>query len=142
MEESMAESLALGEYLLVDTDNHAISFVGADVYIQNGSDETAVEGDMGGGNLIIGYDGGDAAGKIGWHNMVVGDGHSYTDYGTSFSHHANVDNLKATSVEAEHVDTVSLNASLILAETVEAFEVRAHRVVADIVFVSDFLLMP
>jgi hypothetical protein len=100
MEDSIAESMALGDYLSVDTDNHAIRFVGADVYIQNGSDETAVEGVQGGGNLIIGYDDGDASDKTGWHNLVIGDGHSYTGSAVAFMQEARADNVEAYTIVA------------------------------------------
>ena len=107
MEASMADSIALGDYLSVDTDSHAIHFVGADVYIQNGSEETDVEGSEGGGNLISGYDAGDVAGKIGWHNLVIGDGHSYTESAIAFMQEANVDVFEAGTVEADTVDVSS-----------------------------------
>jgi flagellar capping protein FliD len=103
---AMEDSAALGDYLSVDTDNHAIRFVGADVYIQNGSDDTAIEGDGGGGNLIIGYDGGDAAGKTGWHNFVIGDGHSYTESAVAFMQDANADTVVADTAEVQSSLTV------------------------------------
>jgi hypothetical protein len=106
---AMEDSMALGDYLSVDTDSHAIHFVGADVYIQNGSEGTDVEGSEGGGNLIIGYDGGDVAGKIGWHNLVIGDGHSYTESAVAFMQEANVDLVEAGTVEA---DTIEVSTSL------------------------------
>ena len=97
--DSIADSMALGDYLSVDTDNHAIRFVGADVYIQNGSDETHVEGVQGGGNLIIGYDSGDASYKTGWHNLVLGDGYIYQASAAAF-----MDNASAGSVEVDIID--------------------------------------
>jgi hypothetical protein len=103
---AMEDSAALGDYLSVDTDNHTIRFVGADVYIQNGSDDTAIEGDGGGGNLIIGYDGGDAAGKTGWHNFVIGDGHSYTESAAAFMQDANADTVVADTAEVQSSLTV------------------------------------
>jgi hypothetical protein len=103
---SMEDFTVLGDYLSVDTDNHAIHFVGADVYIQNGSDDTAAEGDRGGGNLFIGYDGGDAAGKTGWHNFVIGDGHSYTESAVAFMQDANADTVVANTAEVQSSLTV------------------------------------
>jgi hypothetical protein len=100
LEDSIADSMALGDYLSVDTDNHAIRFVGADVYIQNGSDETHVQGVQGGGNLIIGYDGGDASDKTGWHNLVLGDGHIYDESAAAFMGHASAGSVEADTIEA------------------------------------------
>jgi len=67
-------------YVSVDTANDAVIFDGANVYIQSGEGRTDVSN--GTGNLILGYDlddGGDE--KSGSHNLVVGDGHTYTSYG-------------------------------------------------------------
>jgi hypothetical protein len=81
IDQGYAEGLA--DYLFIDSDEDAVYFEGANVFIQSGSGFTDDDGEMTGvGNLIVGYDEdmGDAD-KTGSHNLVVGSGHSYLGYG-------------------------------------------------------------
>jgi len=88
---------ALDAYMTIDEDRHAITFTGANIYVQNGlgatngdpadpkHDDAAVANGL--GNLIIGYD--EDAGpydypaseKTGSHNLIVGRFHTYTSVG-------------------------------------------------------------
>jgi hypothetical protein len=90
----------LADYVSVDTASSAVTFSGANVYVQSGSgysddNITGVLGDGSGsltglGNLIIGYDeddGGDT--KTGSHNLVIGFSHSYSTFGGLISGYDN-----------------------------------------------------
>jgi hypothetical protein len=75
-------------YLTIDTATNSVIFSGANVYVQSGSGAT--DGAVNGlGNLIVGYDEDIAmteflyppADRSGSHNLVVGEGHSYSSYG-------------------------------------------------------------
>lgn len=70
-------------YLSVDPAARDIVFTGVNVHIRSGSGATDDGGAPAGlGNLVVGYDedvGGDS--KTGSHNVVIGDGHSYTSTG-------------------------------------------------------------
>jgi hypothetical protein len=72
----------LAEYLSVDTATDSVIFSGANVYIQDGSGDTAGATNSL-GNLIIGYSeqGSASYGRNGSHNLVVGAEHEWTSYG-------------------------------------------------------------
>lgn len=70
-------------------DNGDIVISGVNVYIQDGLGTTECGSDSpypvhdcnGKGNLIVGYDLDNGDLKTGNHNLVIGDGHTYTSYG-------------------------------------------------------------
>jgi hypothetical protein len=79
--DDLQENLDLANYLDVNTDEDAVRFIGANVYVQSGTGST--DGTVNGlGNLIVGYDEnlGDNE-KSGSHNLVVGSHHTYASYG-------------------------------------------------------------
>lgn len=71
---------ALTSYLQVDEDQHAVRFVGANVYVTNGTTVTATRNGL--GNLVVGYSEswGDEQ-RTGSHNLVIGQYHDWTSYG-------------------------------------------------------------
>jgi hypothetical protein len=73
----------LSTYLSVDTLNDEVIFSGANLFVQSGSGST--DGTVNGlGNLIIGYNAdidAEVETRIGSHNLVIGDEHSWTSYG-------------------------------------------------------------
>ncbi len=73
------------DFLSVDSEQAAIRIVGANVQIVSGTGVTNDEGDLTGlGNLIIGYNDGDGTeDRTGSHNLIVGDGHDWTSYGST-----------------------------------------------------------
>lgn len=71
---------ALAGYLQVDEAQHAVHFVGANVYVTNGMSETDTQNGL--GNLVVGYS--EARGnedRTGSHNVVIGQYHDWTSYG-------------------------------------------------------------
>ena len=74
---------ALTAYLEVDPGSDAVRITGANLFVQSGSGSTDDGGSLTGlGNVVVGYDAGGVGGsKIGSHNLVLGDSHSYTSYG-------------------------------------------------------------
>lgn len=56
-------------------------FVGCNVHVLNGAATASTETTNSKGNLIIGYNEGLALDRGGSHNLVIGQGHSYTSYG-------------------------------------------------------------
>ncbi len=78
-EETTASAEELFTYLSVDSSDHSLTFTGANLYVQSGAGSTA-DATSGLGNLVIGYDEG-SGDKSGAHNLVVGEGHSYSSYG-------------------------------------------------------------
>jgi hypothetical protein len=70
----------LTSYIVVDTDQDAVHFVGANVYVQSGAGATDATV-TGLGNLIVGYNEAGVAGRAGSHNLIVGMEHSYDSYG-------------------------------------------------------------
>jgi len=104
----------LEEYLSIDTSTDAVTFSGANVYIQSGSGSTdaAVNGL---GNLIIGYDedgGGDD--KTGSHNLVVGPEHSYSGYSGAVFGLNNAVTGDYASVLGGTINTSAARASVVL----------------------------
>jgi len=84
----------LSDYLRVDGATDSVIFEGANVYVQSGSgytnDNSTIDAELesdgsgaltGLGNLIIGYDEGDAADKQSTHTLVVGPNHSRSSWG-------------------------------------------------------------
>lgn len=78
-EETTASAEELFAYLSVDPSTDSVIFTGANLYLQSGAGSTA-DASSGLGNLVIGYDEG-SGDKSGAHNLVVGEGHSYSSYG-------------------------------------------------------------
>ena len=68
--------IELGNYLVVDTSEHLISFSGANVSVDNGASSTQTLNGL--GNVIIGYNLSDSDVRTGSHNLIVGDRHSYS----------------------------------------------------------------
>ena len=62
-------------------DTGDVTFTGTNVLIQNGSEETTMANEK--GNLIIGYNATSSGGleRTGSHNLIIGDGHSFTSTG-------------------------------------------------------------
>ena len=98
---------------------------------------------MGGGNLIIGYDDGDAAVKTGWHNIVNGDGHSYESFAGAYSSSLggitmDVDEITVATVVADRVE-----ADRVVADKLAGFDVTGpvefldHVVFSDVVTVEE-----
>lgn len=73
----------------MEVDEGAIRLVGVNLYIQNGEGET-ISRPNGSGNLILGYDEGPTADKIGSHNIVVGPDHIYSGVASVVSGRSNV----------------------------------------------------
>ena len=77
------DAAALLAFVETDTADQAVRFVGANVFIQNGSgasDDPTNGARL--GNLIIGYGEADASDvRTGWHNLVVGRHHSWSGWG-------------------------------------------------------------
>ena len=73
------------DFLSVDCEAAAIRIVGANVQIVSGTGFTNDDGDLTGlGNLIIGYNDSDGTeDRTGSHNLIVGDGHDWTSYGST-----------------------------------------------------------
>lgn len=73
------------DFLSVDSEAAAIRIVGANVQIVSGTGFTNDDGDLTGlGNLIIGYNDSDGTeDRTGSHNLIVGDGHDWTSYGST-----------------------------------------------------------
>ena len=63
----------------MDVDEGAVRFVGVNVYVQSGSGTTYDDQET--GNLILGYDRGDADLKRGSHNFVIGNDNGYRGSG-------------------------------------------------------------
>ena len=71
----------LSQYVWVDPSRDAVVFSGANVYIQSGSGATDDHGALQGrGNLIVGYDD-DAPAQRGSHNVILGEGNTWSSYG-------------------------------------------------------------
>lgn len=82
-----AQNAALSElagYLSVDTARDTITITGANLYLQSGSGATDDHGALRGrGNLIVGYAAGEGAlERSGSHNIILGDGHTWSSYGS------------------------------------------------------------
>lgn len=69
----------------VFNDESVVTFVinGANLAVRDGQGASSPDGEPtnGRGNLIVGYDEGEAANKTGSHNLVVGPNHTYTSWG-------------------------------------------------------------
>jgi hypothetical protein len=79
---SLEERVAALEELLAHVTVEGDRMVLSGVNLQIVSGEGATDAEPNGlGNLIIGYDEGDADAKTGSHNLVVGPGHGYTRFG-------------------------------------------------------------
>ena len=116
---------ALADYVSVDTNAHTIAFAGVNVFVQSGSgytddNTTGALGDASGsitglGNLIIGYD--EIVGpddKMGSHNLVVGFGHSYSDFGGLISGYNNIMDAPAGAVLGGQSNIVSSDFAVVV----------------------------
>jgi len=116
---------ALADYVSVDTTAHTVAFAGVNVFVQSGSgytddNTTGALGDASGaitglGNLIIGYD--ESVGpddKMGAHNLIVGFGHSYSDFGGLISGYNNVMDAPAGAVLGGQSNAVSSDFAVVV----------------------------
>jgi hypothetical protein len=82
--DELASLRPLAGYVQIETTTDSVRFVGANVFVQDGTGFTDDGNPPNGrGNLIVGYDeysGGDH--KTGSHNLVVGIGHDYPGRGS------------------------------------------------------------
>ena len=91
----------LAGYIDIDTVDHAVRFVGVNVYVQSGEGTTSSTVN-GLGNLIIGYDEDSSDDKSGSHNLVLGEEHSYTSYGGLITGHDHtVSGVHASAIGGE-----------------------------------------
>lgn len=91
----------------------AVVFRAVNLHVQSGSGSTT--GTPNGlGNLVIGYDNGAAENKTGSHNLILGNGHTYTSYGGIVSGNGNqitgasASAIGGTSNEASGTNSVVL----------------------------------
>lgn len=100
LQSQMSTANELLAYVDVDPSVDAVRFVGANVYVQNGSGITDDGGSYTGrGNLIVGYDEDDGDDvKSGSHNLIVGMNHTYSSYGGLVNGQNNAITGRAASV--------------------------------------------
>lgn len=91
----------------------AVVFRAVNLHVQSGSGSTTSTPN-GLGNLVIGYDNGAAENKTGSHNLILGNGHTYTSYGGIVSGNGNqitgasASAIGGTSNEASGTNSVVL----------------------------------
>lgn len=95
----------------IEVEDTEMRLVGVNLSIQNGEGET-LSSPNGLGNLILGYDEGEAADKRGSHNIVVGTGHAYTGVASIVSGRNNV--VVAESVVLASYTSSAGDGSLVL----------------------------
>ena len=104
----------LENYLSVDELNNTVLISGANLQVVSG--EGITDGPTNGtGNIIIGYDENTFDDKSGSHNLVVGQGHTYSSYGGIVVGHNNSITGEFSSVSGGNFNTASGLASSVVA---------------------------
>ena len=104
----------LENYLSVDELNNTVLISGANLQVVSG--EGITDGPTNGtGNIIIGYDENTFDDKSGSHNLVVGQGHTYSSYGGIVVGHNNSITGEFSSVSGGNFNSASGLASSVVA---------------------------